>query len=392
MDNYQFFLKQVGTVKHTNDRYFHGSRTFWNELLSHPNYDAWWKLRDARQYLKNIKAATMVVGGLFDAEDCWGAWETYRSIEKNNPGNYNILVMGPWYHGMWARPDGSHFGDIKFGSNTSDWYQKNVEFPFFMHYLKDTPLPSLPEAYVYDVGKDQWNAFGQWPPADAKPAKLYFREKGQLSFDPPIAKSSYDEYLSDPNKPVPYEDEIHFHRTREYMIGDQRFASQRPDVMVYETQVLDKDLTLAGPLYANLFVATSGTDADYVVKLIDVYPDTLSSYELNGKEVPIGGYQMLVRGEVMRGRYRNSYEKPAAFVPNQPAKVRFYLPDVMHTFRKGHRIMVQVQSSWFPLVDRNPQKFVNIYQAGEDDFQKAIQRLYHQANKASFLEVMRLER
>lgn len=390
-DAYNFYLGK-GALKNIEAEMFKGNVAFYKDMVAHPDYDSFWKARDIRQFMKDIKPAMLVVGGFFDAEDCWGALETYKTIEKNNPKTTNTLVMGPWFHGGWMRSDGSYFGDIKFGSATSTWYQQNIELPFFLQHLKGVGTPDIPEALTFDIGADKWQKFAAWPPANTKQKTLYFQSNNKLSFDAPSASTGADEYVSDPSKPVPYQDGTGIKRTREYMIDDQRFASRRPDALVYETEVLDNDITLAGPLNADLFISTTGTDGDFIVKLIDVYPDSLKSYQLNNKEVLIGGYQMLVRGEVMRARYRNSYEKPEALTPGKTEQVKFYLPDVMHTFKKGHKIMVQVQSSWFPLVDRNPQKFVeNIYQANDEDFQKATIRVMHQQNAASGLQVTVLE-
>ena len=381
-DAYGYYLG-IGPLANVNKTILKNEIKFWNDLEQHPDYDAFWKERDARQYLKDIKPAMMTVGGFFDAEDCWGALNTYKSIEQQNPGIRNTLVMGPWYHGGWVRSEGDYFGDIKFGLKTSIWYHENVEFPFFMYYLKGIGSPNKSEAVMFDIGADAWKEFGVWPPKNVQSKTLYFNEKGKLGFDAPSTGSAFDEYVSDPARPVPFSNDISTKRSREYMIEDQRFASKRPDVMVYETDALADDVTLAGPLTAKLFVSTTGTDADYVVKLIDVYPDTLPDYSLNGKTVKIGGYQMLLRAEVMRGKYRNSFEVPAPFVPEQVTEVKFYMPDVMHTFRKGHKIMVQVQNSWFPLVDRNPQTFTNIYKAPEEAFRKATHRIYHDRERSS---------
>ena len=385
-DNYKFFL-ELGPLKNVKAKYFADSIKFWNDLMAHGNYDDFWKARNIRPHLTNIKPATMVVGGFFDAEDTFGALRTYEAIEKQNTSNRNHLVMGPWYHGGWARSTGTSFGDIQFGTPTSTWYQANLEFPFFQYHLKGVGDLNLAEATVFETGSNKWKRYEAWPPKNTETKNLYFHANGKLSFTAPAAGHSFDEYISDPNKPVPYADGVHLRRTREYMIDDQRFASRRPDVMVYQTEVLTEDITLAGPIIADLMVATSGTDADYVVKLIDVYPDNYPNNEPNPKNIQMGGYQMLVRGEVMRGKFRNSFEKPEPFVPNQITEVKYTLPDVAHTFRKGHRIMIQVQNSWFPLVDRNPQKFVDIYNADEKDFQKAVQRIYHDSKNASHVKV-----
>jgi putative CocE/NonD family hydrolase len=385
-DAYDYYLK-LGALRNVNDKVLHHEIPFWDELMVHPDYDEFWKARDARQYMVKVKPAIMTTGGFFDAEDAWGALETYKSIERNNPGARNTLVMGPWFHGGWARGNGDSFGDIRFGSSTSRWYQDSVEFPFFRHYLKNGPKPNTGEATVFDIGADRWNTFGTWPPRPSVKTALYFSPGGKLSFEKPRDKNAFDEYVSDPAKPVPFTDGTSNKRSREYMIDDQRFAARRPDVLVYETDVLAEDLTLAGPVLADLFVKITGTDADFVVKIIDVYPDTLASYELEGRTVKIGGYQMLVRAEIMRGKYRNSFEKPEAFVPGQATEVKYSLPDIMHTFRKGHKLMVQVQSSWFPLVDRNPQQFMDIYQARDEDFVKATHRILREINASSRIEV-----
>ncbi|SMO31947.1 CocE/NonD family hydrolase [Solitalea koreensis] len=391
-DNYSFYLN-LGALPDIEKKMFKGNVAYWNDFLQHPNYDDYWKARDIRQFMKGIKPATLVVGGLFDAEDCWGAFETYKSIEKQNPNAKNTLVEGPWFHGGWARSKGNYFGDIKFGSETGTWYQKNIEFPFFMYYLKGVGKDPRPEALMFDVGADKWKEFASWPPKEVKEKNIYFQANQKLLFDKPLLAAGFDEYISDPKHPVPYQDEISMERTREYMIDDQRFASRRPDVLVYQTGALTEDITLAGPIWADLFVSTTGTDADFVVKVIDVYPDSLKSYTLNGKDVKIGGYQMLLRGEVMRGRYRKSFEKPEAFTPGKVEEVKFSMPDVMHTFRKGHKIMVQVQSSWFPLVDRNPQKYIeNIYKSQEGDFQKATHRVYFDVEHPSSIKVSVLEK
>lgn len=385
-DNYQFFL-DLGPLKNVKAKYFGDSIKFWNDLMAHETYDEFWKQRNIRPHLTNVKPATMVVGGFFDAEDTFGALATYEAIEKQNPKNKNMLVMGPWFHGGWSRGTGAMFGDIKFDQPTSTYYQQNVEFPFFQNLLQDKPSANLPEAMIFETGSNQWRRYDTWPPKSTVQKNLYFHADGKLSFTAPTENGSYDEYVSDPSNPVPYADGVHLRRTREYMIDDQRFASRRPDVMVYQTDILTEDIALAGPLLANLMVSTTGTDADYVVKLIDVYPDDYPNNEPNPDNVEMGGYQLLIRGEVMRGKFRNSFEKPEPFVPNQITQVKYTLPDVAHTFRKGHRMMIQVQNSWFPLVDLNPQKFLNIYEADEKDFQKAMHRIYHDGKNPSLLQI-----
>lgn len=376
-DGYKFFL-EMGPLANADKKHFHGDIAYWNEMMEHPNYDAWWQARDTRPHLRNIKPAVMTVGGWFDAEDLFGALNTYKSIEKQSPGAYNILVMGPWFHGGWSRGDGEGLGDVRFGSKTSEFYRENIELPFFNYYLKDKGELKLAEAYVFETGSNKWKTYDTWPPANAHAQALYIRPNGALSFSQPAGvDNSYDEYISDPARPVPFINNVNIGMTREYMVDDQRFASRRPDVLTYQTDVLAEDVTVAGPLTASLLVSTSGTDSDFVVKLIDVYPDNAPDNQPNPTGMKMGGHEMLVRGEPMRARFRKSFEKPEAMPPNKIEKIEYGMPDVNHTFMKGHRIMVQIQSSWFPLVDRNPQKFVDIYKATEGDFQKAIERVYH---------------
>ncbi len=385
-DNYRFYLS-IGALKNVKEKYFGDSIKFWNDLMANGTYNDFWKARNIRTHLKNVKPAVLVVGGFFDAEDTFGALATYKAIEQQDAKANNKLVMGPWFHGGWARGTGERFNDIEFGQPTSTWYQNNLEFPFFMHHLKGAPATDIPEASIFLTGSNEWKKFASWPPKETENKTLYFHANGKLSFDAPAEKDSFDEYVSDPNKPVPYQNGVQPRRTREYMIDDQRFAARRPDVQVYESDVLTEDITLTGPLMAKLKVSTTGTDADYVVKLIDVYPEDATAPEPNSNNVLMGGYQMLVRGEVMRGKFRNSFEKPEPFVPGKITEVNYTLPDVGHTFKKGHKIMIQVQNSWFPLVDRNPQKFVDIYTAQDSDFQKATHRIYHDAENPSSLVV-----
>ncbi len=364
---------------------------FWHEMYKHPNYDSWWKARDARTAMYNIKPAMLVVGGLFDAEDCYGAWNLYKAIEKQNPGIQNKIVMGPWSHGQWAGRDGNSLGNIKFNSNTAFWYQNNIEIPFFNYHLKGKgDDPKIAEATIFFTGENQWKKLEQWPPKEMIPRDIYLAPDGFLSWTTNGARESFTEYISDPAHPVPYTEDVHHSRTREYMNDDQRFASRRPDVVTFQTFPLEEDLTLAGPVIANLKVSITGTDADFVVKLIDVFPDDFRySGDVNqpgrttGGSYPMGAYQMLVRGEIMRGKFRNSFEKPEPFKPGKIETVKFELPDVAHTFKKGHRLMIQVQSSWFPLADRNPQQFLNIYEANESDFKKATIRIYHDSQNPS---------
>lgn len=372
-DGYQFYM-EMSPLNTVNQRYLKGEVAFWDDLVTHPNYDNFWKIRNILPHLKDVAPAVMTVGGWFDAEDLYGPLQTYRSVEEKNPGIFNILVMGPWSHGGWSQGDGNRLGEIDFGSDTADFYREGIELPFFLFFLKDREGLELPEAYLFGTGENKWRSFSAWPPPDRVGRTLYFREEGGLSPEEPLSIAQlWDEYVSDPRKPVPFSEELTNRMTRKYMIDDQRFAARRPDVLVYQTDVLEKDLSLAGPLQANLWVSTSGTDSDFVVKLIDVLPAT--SVEPGRTE--LGGYQMMVRSEVMRGRFRNSYEKPEPFVPNQPTQVILELQDVLHTFKEGHRLMIQIQSTWFPLIDRNPQRYLeNMFNAKGDDYTPAIQRLY----------------
>ncbi len=389
-DNYAFFL-QNATLGNLTKKYMGDSIKFWGQLMKHDTYDAFWKARNVRNFVTNVKPAILVVGGLFDAEDCFGAWRTYEAIEQKSPGTNNKIVMGPWYHGQWASGNGSNLGNVKFESNTSHYYQENIEVPFFNFYLQGKgSVKNIAEANIFFTGENQWKQLPQWPPADMAATPIYLDHDNKLTWQMPAAlagnqkpvmKNTYSEYISDPAKPVPYTEDIHFERTREYMTDDQRFASRRPDVLVFSTDTLTSDLTLAGPVIADLMVSITGTDADFIVKLVDVFPDNFN-YSDTDKYI-MNGYQMLVRGEVMRGKFRNSFEKPVPFVPNKITQVKFTLPDVAHTFKKGHKLMIQIQSTWFPLVDRNPQKFVDIYHANESDFQKASIKVYHNASTGS---------
>ncbi|MBA3675332.1 MAG: CocE/NonD family hydrolase, partial [Chitinophagaceae bacterium] len=411
-DNYKFYL-QTGPVKNLA-KLIGDSIKFWHEMYQHPDYDDWWKARNARVGLYNVKPAMLWVGGLFDAEDCWGAWNSYKAAEKQSPQTNSKIVMGPWYHGQWSG-EGSYLGNARFGSNTSEYYQQNIEKPFFNYYLKNKgDVSQIAEANIFFTGENNWKKYDQWPPANVTNSDLFLNTGGKASFVKSVSTTTetetigdkiktvtdkiqsvfstnkpspnYDEYISDPFHPVPYTEDIHNRRTREYMTDDQRFAERRSDVLTYQTDILNNDVTVAGAVIADLIVSISTTDADFVVKLIDVFPDDFE-YDKNlkgsGKEYQMGGYEMLVRGEIMRGKYRNSFERPEAFTPNKITKVKWELPDVAHTFKKGHRLMIQVQSSWFPLADRNPQKFMNIYQADDTDFQKAAIRIYHDGTNNS---------
>jgi putative CocE/NonD family hydrolase len=386
-DGYDFFLN-LGPLANADKKHFKGQVAFWNEVMQHPNYDEFWQSRNLRPHLKNIKPAVMTVGGWFDAENLFGALETYKNVERNAPAGVNMLVMGPWDHGGWAG-DGDHHGDVRFHAKTARFYQERIELPFFEYHLKGKGDGKLPEAYVYETGTNIWKQHDAWPPKNSKALTMYFSERGSLIDKSPSEEGAFDEYISDPAKPVPFVDRTDIGMLKEYMSGDQRHAARRPDVVVYQSYVLTEDVTIAGPIRAKLHVSTSGTDSDWVVKIIDVYPPDFPDPDPNPTRVRMGGYQQLIRGDVFRGRFRNSYSKPEPFTPNEPTLVNVTLPDVCHTFRAGHRIMVQVQSTWFPLVDRNPQKFVdNINFAKESDFQKATQRVHRSAKLPSAIEVL----
>ncbi len=385
-DGYDFFLR-MGPLANSDTMLFKGRVPEWTEALAHPTYDAYWQARNIRPHLKNIRCAVMTVGGWYDAEDLFGPLETYRWTERQNPGITNLLVMGPWAHGDWGRSTGDKLGQVSFHAKTSEFYREKIELPFFRHFLKGDTNYAATEAQVFQTGVNEWRKLDAWPPKRTAARTLFFRASGGLAYEPPTDADAFDEFVSDPAKPVPFTNDKSTGYPRAYPVEDQRFAASRPDVLVYETEPLEEDLTFAGPLKAALHVSTTGTDADWVVKLIDVYPGDFPNPDPNPTEVKMGVYQQLVRGDVMRGKFRNSLEKPEPFEPGKVTKVEFTMPDICHCFRRGHRVMVQVQSSWFPLVDRNPQKFVNIPTAKAEDFQKATHRVYRAANAASSLTV-----
>lgn len=389
-DNYEFFL-ELGAIPNVVSTYLQGIE-FWPDLIAHPNYDSFWKDRDPRPHLTDVKPAVWTVGGLFDAEDLFGPWQVYESIERQDPDADNRLIMGPWFHGQWATGDAENMGNVHWGRNTSADF-KEMELAFFNEYLNDGPDDGIAEITVFDTGALTWDSFDVWPPRAATETSLWLNPDGQLGFEAPAGSESFEEYVSDPGNPVPYTEDVHLRRTREYMSDDQRFADRRPDVATWRTAPLSESLTLTGPVEADLWVSTTGSGADFVVKIIDVFPDTLSGYPANDKDVPMQGYQMLVRGEVMRGRYRESFEEPVPFTPGEPTRVSFKVPDVHHTFKPGHRVMIQIQSSWFPLVDMNPQTFVpNIFEATDADFRKATHRIYQDAGHPSSIHLRRLIR
>jgi putative CocE/NonD family hydrolase len=385
-DAYRFFL-EVGTLADLNEKVMKREVPFWNDMMAHGTYDAFWKARNMRPHLKKIRPAVLTVGGWFDAENLFGALHVYGSVERQSPETTNVLAMGPWWHGGWAGSDGASLGAVNFGFKTSVGYRDDVEARFFRRVLKEGSRPDLAEATMFETGRNEWRRLDRWPPEGLVSRSLHLREGGRLSFAASEDAEGFDEYVSDPAKPVPFTAGTAGGMTREHMVDDQRFAATRPDVLVYQTEPLEQDLTVAGPITPSLIVSTTGTDADWVVKLIDVYPDSFPDPQPNPAGVRMAGYQQLVRGECMRGKFRISYETPEPFEPGKPAVVEYVMPDVLHTFRKGHRIMVQIQSSWFPLVDRNPQVFTDIYSARLSDFRKATQRVHRSKSAPSLVRI-----
>jgi uncharacterized protein len=390
-DGYDFYLNEVKTTKNSEDGFYKGRNTFYHENFEHPDYDNHWKIRNILPHLKNIKHAVMVVGGWYDEQDLYGTFNTYKAIEKQNPNIKNIFVVGPWVHGGWAGGSGQNLADIDFGTKVSPYYQENIEAKFFHHYLIDDSKPlDLPEATLFETGTNKWRSFDTYPAKGTVEKLLYFQPNGKLSFDAPNSKNAFTDYISDPNKPVPFSSKINDGFSADYMVEDQRFAYFRPDVISFQTDALDKNMTLSGQIKAFLKVSTTGTDADWLVKVIDVYQQNEENPDKKS-EVVFGNYQQLVRSEIIRGKYRNNVSKPEPFVPNQMTDVNVELQDVLHTFKKGHRVMVQIQSSCFPWADRNPQKFMDIFKAEPVDYQKATQKVYHQKGAESYLKVGVLE-
>ena len=388
-DGYDFFL-QMGPLSNADLQHYKGNVPFWNEVMSHGTYDEFWKTRNLRPHLREIQPAVMTVGGWFDAENLFGALETYKQIEANSPKTNNMLVMGPWSHGGWSGGDGETLGHVSFNAKTAVFYREQIEFPFFEFHLKGEGKLNHPEAWIFETGTNRWRRFDAWPPKGFVAESFYFQSGGRLESKPTTeneAAHGFDEYPSDPAKPVPYLEKTTIGMSADYMTADQRHASRRPDVLVYQTEIFEQDRVLGGPIEVELHVSTSGTDSDWVVKLIDVYPNDYPDPKENPTGVRMGGYQQLIRGDVFRGKFRKSFEKPEPFIPNRPETVRFTMQDISHVIRPGHRLMVQVQSSWFPLIDRNPQTFVDIYKASPADFQKATQRLYRTAGMPSRITI-----
>lgn len=387
-DGYDFFLR-LGPLRNAELQHFKGRIPFWTAVMAHGTYDSYWKARNLRPHVRNVKPAVLVVGGWFDAENLFGTLRLHETLRAQSPGTDARLVMGPWVHGGWEWDPGERVGDVRWGARTAEAFQSEVLFPWFMHHLKGAPAPSLQGARVFETGANRWHDLKAWPPA-ATATRAWFQPGGRLGWAAP--PPAVEAFLSDPAKPVPFMEGVHIGMTPEYMTADQRFAGRRPDVLVFRTEPLAEDLTLAGPIRVHLEVSTTGTDADWVVKVIDVYPDDTQDPEAKPPagdgEFPrnhLGGYQQLVRGEVMRGKFRKSLERPEPFTPGQATAVAWRINDLCHTWRKGHRLMVQVQSSWFPLMDRNPQTFCDIHTAGEEAFRKAEHRLHLGAG--SYLEL-----
>jgi len=390
-DGYKFYL-QAGNIANLDKLYLKGSNWLFNDQVKHDTFDDYWKARDLSQHMKNVRCAVLVVGGWFDAEDLSGPYRTFNAINQFNPQTPTTLVEGPWVHGGWARSDGDHLGDVQFDAKTSEYFRSSIQFPFFEHYLKGKGA-AQPKAVVFETGTNVWRSFDTWPPTAAAAKTLYFHAGGKLSFDPPSEAKGVDEYVSDPNHPVPFVGYTTNTVPQRYMVDDQRFASYRPDVLVYQTDPLEEDVTIAGPISPRLKIASSGTDSDFVVKLIDVYPEDYPSGSPNKRVMDtlplfMGGYQQLLRGEPFRAKFRNSWEKPEPLTPGKEADLNFAMPDLLHTFRRGHRIMIQVQSSWFPLADRNPQTFTDIPNARPEEFQKATEQVFHHKDAASGVEVL----
>jgi uncharacterized protein len=392
-DEYDFYLR-MGPLSNAEGLCFKHRNVYWSDMLVHPNYDEFWASRALSQHMRHLTAPVLLVGGWFDAEDLGGTLKLFRAMDAYGHAPALTLVMGPWSHGEWGGASGDRLGNLNFEFKTGEYFREKIELPFFMQTLKseDNDHVKFPKAWMFETGKNQWRKFDAWPPTDTVRRSLYLQAAGKLSFSPPAhAAEEFDEYVSDPAKPVPATSEFGEGMPGDYMTYDQRFASRRTDVLTYQTEPLSNNVTIAGPVTPVLRVSTSGTDSDFVLKLIDVYPNDTPDPDPNPQNVHFGGYQQMVRGEPFRGKFRQSMSRPEAFVPGQPAKIEFAMPDVLHTFQTGHRIMVQIQSSWFPLVDRNPQQFEDIPTAKASDFQRATERIYHGGPDGTRIDVLVLE-
>ena len=382
-DTYRWYL-DLGALSNANERYFHGTLPTWNDFVNHPNYDQFWQKQAFQPYIGTPKVPNLNVGGWWDQEDFYGPLKIYELFEKNDAAGLNYLVVGPWNHGGWARSDGGKLGPIAFDSNTSKYFRTQIEAHWFAYWLKDIGQRTFPEAMVFQTGSNRWERYDSWPPKTAQPKNLYLQSDGRLSWDPPAEDGDrFDSYISDPAHPVPYR-----HRPISptypgggwpaWLVEDQRFVDNRPDVLTWETEPLNEDVKIAGDIVARIFASTSGTDSDWVVKLIDVYPETYTD------DASLAGYELMVADEILRARFRDSFERPTPLVVNQPNAYRIDLHTNDHAFLKGHRIMVQVQSTWFPLYDRNPQTFVeNIFNARQSDYKVATQRIFRSKAQAS---------
>jgi putative CocE/NonD family hydrolase len=387
-DGYDFYL-QGGSVARLGDRYYRGKSHSWSNMIANITNAAWCAERDLTPHLKHVKAAVLTIGGWFDAEDLHGTLKTYQATRANNPDIFNGLVMGPWAHGAWHRGEGRSLGALDFHAATAEHFRDRIELPFFRKFLKDATNETLVPVHVFQTGTDEWREFASWPPSNTVNRTVWLQNDQVLSFSPPdLGDSAFDEYTSDPNRPVPFTSRITTGMPREYMVEDQRFAARRPDVLVYRTAPLEEDLTVAGPMAIDLHVATTGTDGDWIVKVIDVYTGDHPDPEGASSDAPrLGHYQQLVRGEPLRAKFRNGLENPEPMLPGQIYRLQWTLPDVYHTFRTGHRLMVQIQSTWFPLLDRNPQVFCDVYRALPEDYKIATQRIYRDRAHASSLSI-----
>ncbi len=377
-DGYPFYL-QLGALANSEERYFHFKNPYWTDSYTHTTYDAFWRPRNILSHLTSIKPAVLVVGGWLDAEDLSGTLKTFRAIQQNSPATDLHLVMGPWYHGGWQQSQGDKLGNVSFGAPTAEYFRDEIELPFFRHYLKGVPTESAAKAVMFETGKNIWQTLSSWPPKEAIPTRLYLHGQGSVSFQPPAEAVAADVYESDSQNPIPFYATPTLEMERDYMIADQRFVSSRKDLLTYASEPLQEDVTIAGPISPTLFVSTTGTDSDFDVKLIDQYPEDADG--------ALAGYQELIRGEPFRGKFRNSFEKPVPFKPGVTQKIQFAMPDAYHCFLKGHRIVIQIQSSWFPLVDRNPQTFTDIPHATSEQFITATERIFRSRTAASYVEL-----
>lgn len=391
-DVYTDFLA-LGTFKDADVLVNDTTPTLWNMIKTHPNFDEFWQTRDARRSCYDLQPAILVVGGLFDSEDCYGAWNLYKAIREQSPATDLYLAFGPWWHGGWKRADFQGFGNMYFGGSPSDFYLREIEYPFFRRYLEEEGEGPAHRVSVFHTGKNEWEFGDAWPVRSVREVPIYLHEGGRISGEAPSETASFTEYISDMSRPVPYTANPTRYRTKEYMIDDQRFATARPDVITFVSDTLTDSLTLAGPIEVELQVAIGSTDADFMVKLIDVFPENYTYPEEARKYVadpryPMSGYQLMVRGELFRGRYREGFDSPKAFTPDSITPVKYTLYDVAHTFLPGHRLMIQVQSSWFPIIDRNPQKFIDTYHCSVEDFEMRMPvKVYHQKDAASRIVV-----